>query len=122
MRRSQKRLPPILICQTYNDLGGGTGQATIKGLWEKLGKATVACIADGTRSLAAIWEGAYAAAGAPSFAGEIARPALKKIYEAKTFLPSLHMAHFDPKDYPLPAAKAGAGSSPAKAKRRRPKS
>jgi len=118
MRRSQKRLPPVLICQTYNDLGGGTGQATIKGLWEKLGKATVACIADGTRTLAAIWEAAYAAAGAPSFAGAIAQPALKKIYEAKTFLPSLHMANFDPKDYPLPAAKAAAGSPPAKAKRR----
>ena len=56
MRRAHGFLPPITICDIYNKLRGGSGQAVIKGLWDQLGTDTVKCIADGARTLAMLWE------------------------------------------------------------------
>jgi hypothetical protein len=102
MRRTSRGLPPETICNAYTDLGGGSGAAVVKGLWTQCGKDTVACIADGTRTLAMLWDSAYRAAGKKKFAGAKSSADLKKIYENKKFLESLHMAHLKPADYPAP--------------------
>jgi hypothetical protein len=119
MRRAAKRLEPTDICGVYDNAGGGAGAAVIKALWDSCGVATIACIADGARTLAKLWDAAYAAGG-KKFSGAVSPARLKTIYEAKTFLPSLHLANLDPKDYPLPkgtaAANAPAPKKPAKPK------
>lgn len=102
MRRSQGRIEPQTLCKTYDDLGGGTSASTIKGLWDAFGDDTVTCIADGTRTLALIWDAAYAAAGKPAYKGVVKPDELRKIYENKTFLPSLHLANQDLGQYPVP--------------------
>lgn len=114
MRRTQKRLPPADICNEFERLGGGTGAGVAKGLWQSFADQTIACIADGTRTLAMLWDSAYRAANGPAFSGEVAQGDLRKIYEPKTFLPSLHLANLNPKNYPIPGAKGGA-QNPAKA-------
>jgi hypothetical protein len=102
MRRTHERLEPERICEVFDNLGGGHSQSVIKGLWEQLGPETVACIADGARTLAMLWDSAYAAAKSPAFSGAVSQAALRKIYENKKFLPSLHLANLDAADYPLP--------------------
>jgi hypothetical protein len=102
MRRSAKRLPPTRICEVYDGLGGGQSKATLQGLWTALGDDTIACLADGARTLAMLWESAYRQGTAAAFENAVAEPSLKKTYERKTFLGSLHLANLDPNDYPLP--------------------
>ena len=74
----------------------------IKALWDQLQDATSERIADGARTLALLWESAYAAGHAAAFAGAVSQATLKGIYEKKTFLPSLHLANLKPQDYPVP--------------------
>src|SRR5450432_2110810 len=71
MRRTHQRLAPERICEAYNDLGGGSSQALLTAFWAKLGKETVACIADGTRTLTMLWSSAYSARKTPVFSGKI---------------------------------------------------
>ncbi len=112
IRRTHANLPPEHICEVYNGLGGGQSKATIAGLWSELADATVTCIADGLRTLAALWESAYQnGAGNTKFSGGISTDALQTIYEKKNFLESLHLAHLDPAKYVAPAG-AGNGSKP----------
>ena len=86
----------------YEGLGGGTSKATLQSLWDALGDETIACLADGARTLAMLWESAYRQGSAPAFKNAVAESSLKKSYEGKTFLESLHLANLDPNDYPLP--------------------
>ena len=102
MRRSARRLPPTRICEVYDDLGGGQRTATLQSLWTALGSETIACLADGARTLAMLWESAYRQGGAAAFRNTVPASSLRKAYERKTFLESLHLANVDPNDYPLP--------------------
>ncbi|HKF59251.1 MAG TPA: S1/P1 Nuclease [Blastocatellia bacterium] len=102
MRRTHQRLAPEHICEVYNDLGGGQGQAVVTGLWNQLADQTVACIADGARTLAMIWNSAYAASGGPAFSGTITGNKLRGVYEKQNFLPSLHLANLDRSDFEPP--------------------
>ena len=104
MRRSARRLPPTQICEVYEGLGGGASKATLQGLWSALGNDTIACLADGARTLAMLWESAYRQGNAVAFKNAVAESSLKKTYEGKKFLDSLHLANLDPNDYPLPTS------------------
>ena len=106
MRRTHDRLAPERICETFNDLGHGNHHATVKDLWAALANDTVACIADGVRTLAVLWDAAYAAGG-KVFQGSISQKDLRKIYEDHDFLPSLHLANLTPADYPVSGGTAG---------------
>ncbi|MGH9652414.1 MAG: S1/P1 Nuclease, partial [Bryobacteraceae bacterium] len=100
MARAQQYLPPVDLCNTYERLGGGQSHAVVEGLWNAFGKPTAKCIADGARTLGQLWQAAYHLNGHnKSFAGEIAREVLQKLYEDKTFLPSVHLMHLNEKDY-----------------------
>lgn len=121
MRRSQARIDPATLCRAYDALGGGTGAGTIKGLWDQFGEQTVICIADGTRTLAMIWDAAYEAAKKPAYSGVVGQADLKKIYEDKSFLPSLHLAHQKASSYPLPAPARAKAAPKAKPKTKKEK-
>jgi hypothetical protein len=104
MRRSARRLPPTRICEVYENLGGGKSKATLQGLWKALGDDTIGCLADGARTLAMLWASAYRQGNAAAFKNAVSEPSLKKTYEGKQFVASLHLANLDPDDYPLPTA------------------
>jgi hypothetical protein len=104
MRRSARRLPPTRICEAYEGLGGGKSKATLQGLWKALGDDTIGCLADGARTLAMLWESAYRQGSAAAFKNAVSEPSLRKTYEGKKFVASLHLANLDPNDYPLPTA------------------
>jgi hypothetical protein len=99
MARAHRYLPPADICNTYHSLGGGHGASVIAGLWQAFSDATAKCIADGARTLGQLWQAAYDLNPQGDFAGAIPQTALRPMYEDKTFLPSLHLAHLDEKDY-----------------------
>jgi hypothetical protein len=103
MARAHRYLPPVDICTTYDDLGGGRKAVVIDGLWKAYGDATVKCIADGARTLGQLWQAAYNLNPAGDYGGIVKQDALKKLYEGAAFLPSLHLAHLDPGDFPDPA-------------------
>ncbi len=122
MRRTQKTIAPAGICKAYDELGGGKSARVIKGLWDEFGTRTVRCIADGARTLAMLWESAYAAGAGADFSGVIKQETLRKIYEPREFLPSLHLANLNPADYPVgggSGAAAAASNQPAKTKRKK---
>jgi len=104
MRRSARRLPPTRICEVYEGLGGGKSKATLQGLWKALGDDTIGCLADGARTLAMLWASAYRQGNAAAFKNAVSEPSLKKTYQGKQFVASLHLANLDPDDYPLPTA------------------
>jgi hypothetical protein len=93
MRRAQTYLPPTRICKTYDQLGGGTSKAMLKDLWKALGGDTVRCLADGYRTLAMLWDAAYAKVKAHPFTKDISETELMKIYESKSFLTSQHLGN-----------------------------
>jgi hypothetical protein len=107
MRRTQQRIHPVDLCNRFTELGGGHGASVVTGLWTAFADETVACIADGTRTLAMLWDAAYATAGS-DFKGEILQADLKVIYEKASFLPSLHLANLTASDYPVPGDSASA--------------
>jgi len=104
IRRAADRLPPTRICATYTSLGGGRTRAMLAGMWAALGADTVACLAGGARTLAALWSAAYAGPG-PALAGVIARDALAALHNDVTQLPSLHPRESRPQE--LPTAECG---------------
>ncbi|HET9208959.1 MAG TPA: S1/P1 Nuclease [Thermoanaerobaculia bacterium] len=104
MRRVHDYLPPVHICEVFDKLGGGRSKGVVSGLWKAVGTDTARCIADGTRTLALLWDAAYATVKGKPFKGAVDRAALQKIYtEEEGFIPSLHLANLDPADYVPPA-------------------
>ena len=102
MRRSARRLPPTRICEVYDDLGGGGSKATLQSLWTALGTKTIACLTDGARTRV-VWASAYGQGSAAAFKNAVPASSLRKTYERKPFLESLHLANLDPNEYSLPA-------------------
>jgi len=58
MQRTVRRLSPKRICDAYARSPGSDD------MWAKLGRRTIACIADGCVTLAGLWSSAWAEAGA----------------------------------------------------------
>jgi len=114
MRRCQTALSPETICRSYNRVHPGHVSATTRpevldAMWADCGIGTIQCIADGIRVLASIWEAAFAAAtNKIAFAGTQDDQDLMPVYEARTFLPSLHLPAFTAADLPRGRAAATA--------------
>ena len=60
MRRTIERLPPQTVCDAWSSTHDAGA------MWTDLGEPTIACIADGCRTLAGIWSSIWAEAGAPA--------------------------------------------------------
>jgi len=126
MNFCHQALPPETICEVYNAARRGGGKsatkdpAVLQALWNNCGEATVVVIAAGAVTLAAIWQAAWTAAGAPSSAKWLSETYdgakdLQPIYEDLNFLPSWHLEYLGQTDLP-------GSDAPANPKRPKPKS
>lgn len=118
MQRTVKRLPPMTIVNLF-DANMGRGQ--VETLWAKLKEPTAACMQDGAKTLARVWEAAWRAGSGEDRAqgGEFDQDDLRKLYEDPKFLPAfpLQQLTLDANDHLVPMG-AGAGQTMASAVRR----
>ncbi|MBN3755551.1 S1/P1 Nuclease [Paraburkholderia sp. Tr-20389] len=98
MAEAAKILAPSTLIDEYIRLGGGSSARVVDGLWDAFGEDTAKLMGAGARYLAAMWEAAYAVADTSLPAGEreISEKALAKVYQDKTFLPSLTLDKIGP--------------------------
>lgn len=101
MRRTRKRIPPMDVVEAYGALvlAGDKASAPTE-LWKQFGGETVKAIADGCRTLAMLWESAWAEGGgdkiAPAQLNEKTEKRLREIYEDRDFVPSKPLGQIDP--------------------------
>jgi hypothetical protein len=106
MRRCHDALPPETICASYNRVHGGHTSSTksaavLDAMWTDCGEGTIACIADGIRVLASLWEAAFQSASRKNaFQGKQEQDTLRKLYSDTKFLPSKHIEKLTPQDVP----------------------
>ncbi len=105
MDRTAKTLPPTELIDAFGQTqvgrttqGPTVTHAVLAMLWEHVGTATVKVMADGTRTLAAIWEAAFAAGKGTSTipatrTKAVAPAALQALYEDPAFVRSLDLDH-----------------------------
>lgn len=100
MRRSRGNLAPSRIVEAYAQLVEASKTRTASTvLWRTFKDETIACIADGCRTLAMLWESAWVdgqgAAVPDAKLKAIGKRTLQKIYEAQDFLPSRAIGQID---------------------------
>ncbi len=105
MRRTRNNLNPKAIVEAYAKLlQQGRGKASDEVLWTKFGTATVACVADGCRVLAMLWDSAWASGGGAATPASaikaVSKARLRTLYEDPNFLPSKPLGQID--DYLKP--------------------
>lgn len=98
MDRTANRIDPTVLTNAYIAAGGGQSHALTTKLFTQFGDATGDVMADGTVTLAMLWESAWQAANAEgrftaTQLGPIERDTLRRLYEKKTFVPSLDLDH-----------------------------
>jgi hypothetical protein len=100
MRRTRASLKPKDIVDAYGALvdAGQRGTASTV-LWQKFGTPTIACVADGCRTLAMLWESAWKNGQGDQVPDaalkKIAKTKLQKTYESADFLPSKALGQID---------------------------
>jgi hypothetical protein len=96
MRRTIERLPPEAVVETW---AANPGQGRIASLWSAVKERTAACVADGSQTLAAIWQSAWVESGASHVANAelVARDKdrLKDLYDDKAFLPAMSLKRME---------------------------
>lgn len=130
MQRTVKRLAPLTIVDLF-DQHMGSGQ--VDTLWDKLKAPTAACMQDGAKTLARVWEAAWRAGGGEERAqgGAFNQNDLRALYSDLGFLPSYALQNLtlsaDDKIVPVagtpvparsPTRAAGSKRSKSSAKRR----
>lgn len=89
MRRTFHFLPPIDVINAFNE---ADGQARIPHMWDVLGDRTAECIASGARTLAMLWESAWAMGGGAQLPAAKVKTIdphrLTALYNDATFVPS----------------------------------
>ncbi len=112
MQRTVKRLPPLTIVDLF-DANMGRGQVDV--LWAKLKDLTAACMQDGAKTLARVWEAAWRAGGGEDQAqgGKFDQGDLRRLYEDSKFLPSYELQNvtLDPDGRIAPVAGAARSAS-----------
>ncbi len=123
MQRTVDRLAPLTIVDAF-DSHMGSGQ--VDALWTALGPQTAACMQDGARTLARVWEAAYRAGLAAPAEGwaaptatRFAQADLSGLYQRQDFLPSYTLQQITTSNGKIvpwassqAAAAAGAPASP----------
>lgn len=90
MDRTVKRIDPSHLCQVWVDTEGHVGP-----MWDALGKDTLACMADGCKTLAMLWSSAWKQSQAAIPAAQaIDRGTLKTLYTGDTFARSLYLTEY----------------------------
>ena len=90
VRRVRQILPPERINDVFDDV---QGQNRVTRLFEEIGADTIACMAEGAKELARLWDSAWREGGGDVIGQAhlvaIAKSQLRQRYERKTFLESL---------------------------------
>ena len=117
MQRTVNRLPPLTIVDLF-DAHMGRGQVDV--MWAQLKDKTAACMQDGAKTLARIWEAAWRAGEGEDTAqgGKFNQGDLRKLYENKDFLPSyaLQSVALDANDHIVAANDHTASAAPRSAR------
>jgi hypothetical protein len=87
MQRTVKRLAPMTIGNLFN---ANMGSGQVEKLWAKLKDPTAACMQDGAKTLARVWEAAWRAGSGEDRAqgGKFDQDDLRKLYDNPSFLQS----------------------------------
>src|SRR5262249_20885920 len=90
MRRTVKRLAPLTIVDLFD---GHMGRGQVDVVWDEVKEPTAACMQDGAKTLARIWEAAWRAGnGERGGAGEkFDQDDLQKLYNTPSFLPAFKL-------------------------------
>ena len=91
MRRTVERLPPLDIVQVFDD---NPGRGRSQALWEAFAEPTAACLADGARTLAALWEAAWRAGttiGTFTVPNKFTKKQMSDLYNDRAFLPAVKL-------------------------------
>jgi hypothetical protein len=96
MARTAAAVDPTALVTAYANTPGGKSKAVTSVLWDKFGQATIGTIADGARTLATIWEGAWTQGkGTTRIPTNKLTPInlndLQALYEDDQFVPSLDL-------------------------------
>jgi hypothetical protein len=112
MQHTVDRLPPLTIVNLF-DTNIGRGQ--IETMWNKLADPTAACMQDGAKTLARIWEAAWRAGSGEHWpaAGKFTEGQFAALYNNKTFLPSytLQDVTLDGHDHIVPLTGGRSGTT-----------
>jgi hypothetical protein len=95
---THKTLAPRDIVDKWVELIGTAKSARNEAMWMQFGAATVECMARGSRYLAKIWLGAWAAGDGDGNIGQgSARAAadIMKLYNTSTFVPSVRLDQYN---------------------------
>lgn len=99
MDRSAQRLPPTQLVDAFVALGGKPVVATQDGLWSRFGEQTGLLMADSARTLAMIWDSAWAAGSGDkikkSALQAIPHDRLRELYQQRQFVESLDLDHVE---------------------------
>lgn len=99
MDRSAQRLPPTQLVDAFVALGGKPVVATQDGLWSRFGEQTGLLMADSARTLAMIWDSAWAAGNGDkikkSALQAIPHDRLRELYQQRQFVESLDLDHVE---------------------------
>jgi hypothetical protein len=99
MRRTQERLDPMALVETYGTLVLEGRKSEAPGvLWDNFGDRTIETMADGCRTLAMLWESAWKEGDGNVPVSQLTTQStarLKAIYEERTFLPSVPLGQID---------------------------
>ena len=110
MQRTVDRLPPLTVVDAF-ERHVGSGQTAA--MWNELKDRTAACMQDGARTLARVWEAAWRAGGSPDMgAQEFSETDLERLYNDRSFLPAytLDQIATDAQGRIVPVAGANANS------------
>lgn len=110
MDRTAAAIDPLALVNAYAAVSTGptdTSPTVTTALWDQFGQPTINVVADGIRTLAAIWTGAWTAAGGEEAFGPETLTgrdpqALQNLYESPDFVPSLDLDHIGPHLSPEP--------------------
>lgn len=114
MQRTVNRLPPLTIVAAFDEhIGAGQTEA----MWAELKDRTAACMQDGAKTLARVWEAAWRAGGSPDMTAEtFSEEQFENLYKDRDFLPAytLDQIETDAQDQIVPVPGAVANGHHAK--------
>ncbi len=109
MQRTVDRLPPLDIVDLFD---ANMGRSQVDALWDKFKEQTAACMQDGAKTLARVWEAAWRAGNGEDAAqgGKFNQSDFRRLYEDPKFLPSytLQNVTLDANDRIVPTGEAAA--------------
>jgi hypothetical protein len=100
MSRSRTKLAPLKLVNAYGQILEAGKKATASDvLWQSFKADTIAVLADGSNTLAMVWECAWAEGLGSQIAADklkpISRSTLQALYESQDFLPSVPLDDID---------------------------